>query len=337
MNLALAHFYLRDMQKARQFGRRAVEISHHGLFQRNNVALYEVYAGEYDAGAKEASSILTENAAYADAYSALAMAQVGKDQPDEAAKTYAKLRELSPRGASMSAIGMADLAMYRGRLSDAISVLTQGAAADLASQEKELAGVKLVTLADAYWDAGKQAEAINTAGKAIALNKTEHVLFRAGRIFALAKDRKRSAEVISELSGRVGSEPRSYAKLVDGELLLAQGNAKEAVNSFLEAQKLADTWLSRFSLGRGYLQAEMFTEAYAEFEQCLKRKGEATAVFLDDVPSFRVLPELHYMIGRAQAGLNSPAAADSFRTVLAMQPSGEARWIADARRRLNTQ
>jgi hypothetical protein len=35
---------------------------------------------------------------------------------------------------------------------------------------------------------------------------------------------------------------------------------------------------------------------------------------LDDVPTFRIIPPLYYYLGRAQEGLKSPAAADSYKT-----------------------
>jgi hypothetical protein len=32
----------------------------------------------------------------------------------------------------------------------------------------------------------------------------------------------------------------------------------------------------------------------------MKRRGEATAVFLDEVPSYRYLPPVYYYLGRAR-------------------------------------
>lgn len=61
---------------------------------------------------------------------------------------------------------------------------------------------------------------------------------------------------------------------------------------------------------------EEYTEADGEFEQRLKRRGEATAVFLDDLPTSWYFPPVYYFLGRTQQGLNSPAAAESFRTFL---------------------
>ncbi len=89
-------------------------------------------------------------------------------------------------------------------------------------------------------------------------------------------------------------------------------------------------------LGQAYLAAKAFTEADSEFDLCLKRRGEATAVFLDDVPSYHYLPPVYYFLGRARQGLKSPGAADSFRTFLSIKQKGggEDPMIADARRRV---
>ena len=99
---------------------------------------------------------------------------------------------------------------------------------------------------------------------------------------------------------------------------------------------MSDTWLGRFALGRVYLEAGAFAEAYSELDACLKRRGEAAAVFLDDVPSLRFLPPVYYYLGRAQEGLKSPRAVESFKTFLAMKERGDGSdpLVADARRRL---
>ncbi len=108
----------------------------------------------------------------------------------------------------------------------------------------------------------------------------------------------------------------------------------EAIQSCEKAQKISNSWLGHFYLGKAYLQNGSFTEADSEFELCLKRRGEASAVFLDDVPTFRLVPPVYYFLARAQEGLKSPSAAETYRTFLKMQPSGSGDLITDARRRL---
>ena len=89
--------------------------------------------------------------------------------------------------------------------------------------------------------------------------------------------------------------------------------------------------------GRAYLELGAFPEAHEEFERCLKRRGEAAALFVDEVPTWRFFPPVHYYLGRAQEGLKSPAAADSYRAFLAIKQKadpGTDLLVDDARRRL---
>jgi hypothetical protein len=83
------------------------------------------------------------------------------------------------------------------------------------------------------------------------------------------------------------------------------------------------------------LEAGAFAEADSEFEVCLKRRGEATALFLDESPTYHLFPPVYYYLGRAQEGLKSPAAAESYKTFLALRNNAENDpLVADARRRL---
>ena len=158
----------------------------------------------------------------------------------------------------------------------------------------------------------------------------------AGDLYIEAGETAKASRLASQLSSRIEPEPQMYGALLEGELALKKKQIKDAIDAFQKAQKISNTWLGHFYLGKAYLQNGSFTEADSEFEACLKRRGEASAVFLDDVPTFRLMPPVYYYLGRAQEGLKSPAAAESYRTFLKSQPEGTSELVADARRRLQT-
>ncbi len=100
---------------------------------------------------------------------------------------------------------------------------------------------------------------------------------------------------------------------------------------------IADAWQTRYLLGRAYLVAAAYTEADAEFDACLTRKGEATAVYLDDVPTWRMIAPVYYYRGVSRAALKSTAgAADAFRTFVEFKSGGDenSALVADAQKRL---
>jgi serine/threonine protein kinase/tetratricopeptide (TPR) repeat protein len=333
-NLALSYFFTRDMQKAMEQGRHSVDLSPKAVLQRTNLALYSIYAGDYASGAKAAQEVLSANPNSADALGALAIAQAGEADFTSATATYKKLEALGARGASMANIGLADIAELQGRNTDAVSLLEKGIAADIAAKEAGGAAAKTIALGQAYLSQGDKKKTLSAADSAIKLDQQPSVLMAAGELYVNAGDTARAAKLVTQLSARIEPEPQLYAALLQGAISLSRGQKMEAIQSFEKAQKISNSWLGHFYLGKAYLQNGSFTEADSEFELCLKRRGEASAVFLDDVPTLRLVPPVYYFLARAQEGLKSPAAAESYRTFLKMQPDGSSELITDARRRL---
>jgi Flp pilus assembly protein TadD len=299
--------------------------------------MYALYAGDFDTAAKEAQAILSENPKFEQALRTLALAELGRGHDEEARQNYMQLQGVSSNGASIAATGLADLALYEGRLSDAASILEKAITGDLAAKDVESASDRTAALASIQITLGKTQEAVSSAAKASANSKDPGVLYRAAQVYLAAGQEAKALQLVAPLSQRLESEPQIYAKLIAGEAQLKKGNARDALNSFQEAQKLADTWLGHFEMGRAYLDAGAFTEASSEFDVCLKRRGEATSIFLDDVPSYHLLPAVYYYQGRAREGLNSPGAAESYKTFLSIKEKGAGDpLVADAQRRISS-
>jgi tetratricopeptide (TPR) repeat protein len=83
----------------------------------------------------------------------------------------------------------------------------------------------------------------------------------------------------------------------------------QAMDELREGEKLHDSWISHFLLGRAYLQASHFPEAAAEFETCRKRQGETADLMFADTATLHSLPPLYYWLARAQQEAGMKAAA----------------------------
>ena len=334
-NLAFARFQERDMAKALEEQRRVLSMLPHSVLQRSNLSLYALYAGDFDTAATEAGHALQDNPAFEAGARTLALAKLASGHIDEAQQEYAKLQAMSPRGAAMAATGLADLALYEGRVPDAVGYLQKSIAMAQAANDPDSAANNQAWLALTLVALNQPAEAVSMAGKAAAGSKDEGVLYRAAQVYLAAGQEGRAMELASSLAIRFETDPQAYAKLIAGEAHLKRGKPREAVNAFQEAQKLSDSWLGRLDLGRAYLEAGAFTEASSEFDVCLNRRGEATSVFLDDIPSYHLLPAVYYYQGRAREGLHSAGAAESYKTFLDIKANGAGDpLVADARRRL---
>ena len=122
-NLALAYFYGRDMAGALKQGRKSLDMQPSSLPKRANLALYAMYAGDFDTAGPEAVKVMTMNPGYVTAYVCQAVSEIVKGRTLEAAEIYRKLAEVSADGASLAAMGLADLALYEGKTAKAITIL----------------------------------------------------------------------------------------------------------------------------------------------------------------------------------------------------------------------
>jgi tetratricopeptide (TPR) repeat protein/predicted Ser/Thr protein kinase len=333
-NLGICYSYLRNIPKMIEETRRASEILPKRVLYRFNLAAFESLASDFPAAERDVRATLQMEPSYERGYLILAMAQLGQDQLSQAAETYHKLEKISDTGASYAASGLADLAMYEGRFSDAVRILSDGAAADLAAKQLDRAAEKFAPLAYTELLRGRKGPALAAADTALKHSKEVKVRLLAGLIFAQLGESAKARALADGLGSELQAEPQAYGKMIAGEIALKAGSPRDAVRSFTEANGLLDTWIGRFELGRAYLDAGAFAEADSEFDRCIKRRGEAILLFMDEVPTYGYFPPVYYDQGRVREGLKSSGAAGSFQAYLNIrQKAGEDPMLAEIRRR----
>jgi tetratricopeptide (TPR) repeat protein/predicted Ser/Thr protein kinase len=318
-NLASCYTQLRNAPKAVEAARHAVEIVPQGVGQRLNLAFINTFAGDFAAGEKEARAALKINPSSAQGYLALAEAQLGQGQLDQAAASYHELEKRGAFGLSTAAAGLADLAAYQGKYDDAASILTQGAAQDVTAKMGDDAARKYASLANTEELQGHHGAALSAAGKALANSQSVQIKFLAASTYVDAGDLANAQKLATGLSSELSSEPQAYGKIIEGMIALKRKDAKGAVKDITAANSLLDTWIGRFELGRAYFEAGAFTEADSEFDQCVKRRGEAIELFMDNVPTYAYLPPVYYYQGRVREGMKSEGFADFYKTYLGIR------------------
>jgi tetratricopeptide (TPR) repeat protein len=332
-NLANAHFQLRQFDKATEMGVRVASIYPGNVLRQNNVALYAMYAGSFEdanARGRKASEL---NKAYGLAWISQGLSAAALGKYDEATAAYTQLATVNGWKAP-AAQGLADLALLRGRIGAAAAALEPLMTEKLPPVQR--ARVQ-TTLASVRLAQGRTAEAIALATSAVQLSDDPTIRFEGGRILLAAGQPGRAKELAAELDKALSPETQALGLTLAGEIQLASRNARAAITAFQQALKLADAWQTRYLLGRAYLDGEAFAEAESEFDACIRRRGEATAVYLDDVPTWRMIAPAYYYHGVARAAIkNASGAADAFRTFLAFKDGGDEQssLVADARKRL---
>jgi tetratricopeptide (TPR) repeat protein/predicted Ser/Thr protein kinase len=333
-NLSICYESQHNTPKAIEELQRALEISPHNQILRVNLALYLSYTGDFPAAEREARTVLQANPSYGTGYVGLAYAQVGQGQLAQAIETYRQLEKISNLGESLAAPGLADIALYEGRLGEAAQLLERGAAGDVQAGRLDSAAADFALLGYTQLLRKQKAAALAALEKALANSKSVSPRFLAARVYAAAGETTQARKLAAGLASEAELDPQAYAKLIEGEALLQRGTARQAIPLFTQANNQLDTWIGHFDLGRAYLEAGAFAEADSEFDRCLKRRGETFDLF-DYVTNYGYLPEVYYYQGRVREGLKSPGAADSYRTYLSIRgKAGEDPFLPEVRRRL---
>lgn len=330
-NLALCATFLRDWPTALEEMTRLVEMVPGRDLYRENLATYLSYAGDFQAGEEAA---LNESGVFG--LLPLAFAQMGQGRLAEASDTYQAIGEIDTLGASYRASGLADVAMYEGRFTDAARLLREGATADVTNDEPDRAARKLAELARTHVLRGERGPAIAAADEALATSQAMKTRFLAARVFVEVGELARARTLAEGLASEFQAEPQAYAKIIEGEATLQDGDPREAITLLTEANELLDTWLGHFVLGRAYLESGAYLRAQGEFDRCLTRRGEAMSLFLDEEPTYGYFPPVYYYQGRVREEMNNAAFADSYRQYLDIRGNaGEDLLLPDVRERVD--
>ena len=140
--------------------------------------------------------------------------------------------------------------------------------------------------------------------------------FLAARVLVEAGAIDRARSVAAGLAAEFPAEPQAYGKIVEGQIALKKGDAREAIKILTGANEALDTWLGHFELGRAYLAAKAFTQADSEFDRCILRRGEALSLLVDEEPTYGYLPMFYYYQGLVREGLQNARFAESYREYL---------------------
>jgi eukaryotic-like serine/threonine-protein kinase len=322
---------LRQMKEARGEMQQAVQMLPNHAGYRTNLALLAALAGDFAAAETEVQKLPQANER---SLQVLAYSQLGRGLLTEAAGTYQKLGKIGgTQGPSSAASGLGDLAVYKGRFAEAVRILEQGAAADLAAKNPDRAAIKFASSAYAHLMAGHQGAAVAAADKALQNSKSMPVRFLAARIFVEAGAIDKARPLAAALSMELPAEPQTHGKIIEGLIALKTGSAREAIKTLIEANGVLDTWFGHFDLGRAYLAAGALTQADFEFDRCIARRGEALSL-MDEGPTYGHFPFVYYYRGLVKEQSGNARFADSYREYLRIRAeSKEDPLLPEVRRR----
>jgi tetratricopeptide (TPR) repeat protein len=335
-NLAVAHFRALHFADALRYGKQLVSVYPEQAQWQYNYALYAMYAGDFEVARVHGEEALKRNADIPKAYMAVAMAALSRGDIAGTLREWDRAAKSSVQGASLAALGIADVALYQGRHLDAATVLEPAAERDRGARNTAGFAAKRIALAEAHQLAGDARRAVAIAQDALKINSADSTIVAAARLLLASGRRAEALALAGELGKRLNAQGRAYGKLIEGEVALRDGRTTEGIELLRAGVGLADLWLLRYALGIAHVHASGYAEAIAELERCVQRRGEGTSVFLNDEPTWRYMAPLTYWLARAREGAGRNAeATEGYKQFLALRPSSpNDPMVVDARRRL---
>ncbi len=310
-NLAVAYFLDLQFDKSLEVGAELANRFPDNSAFTTNYALYAMYAGDFELAGSQASKVLAAEPDYFLAWLPQAISHMVAGDLNAATEDYRAMGEKGARAKSLAAVGLADIAMLTGDFTTAATELSAGRELDTTSGNIDGAiykGVQLARALAAQGDAGAAIDILDSlASKTSAIN---HVLPMA-LLYVDLNEPEKAASIQTQLAVNLQTGHRAAAALIKGAIALRDEKYVVAVDAMNESIRHSDTWLARFYLGRTYVSADYYAEALGEFELCLRRIGETSALFLDDVPTFQYHAPVHYWLGRTRQALGGQSEGQS--------------------------
>lgn len=122
-NLAVAAFYTLDFDRALEVGREVADRFPDHSGYRANFALYAMYASRFDEASSVAQELINDDPGSVYAFVVLALTHAAAGEFSAAEDTYQRMTKLDQFGQSIATEGLADLAIYRGDMGAAVTIL----------------------------------------------------------------------------------------------------------------------------------------------------------------------------------------------------------------------
>lgn len=302
--LAVQYFFKLDFQDALKEGAELLEIYPGSVMGRSNYALYAMYASDFDTAVAEAAKVREADPTYFKAWLPVAIKALSEGDVASANEAYEAMRSSGARGEMTAQLGLADVAMYERDFATARELLRRGIElAETAGSQYYLATMHIAQAEALLRDKASAGTVAAALQETLAISRGLSREVPAALMYVEIGDTQAAQAIADGLAGKLQPQSRAYGKLVEGLIALHDGDHVKAVESISGGIALADLWLLRFYLGVAYFEAGHFAAALDEFTACQDRRGEASAIFLDDLPTYRYMATLPDWQGRAQREL----------------------------------
>jgi len=298
-NLALARFMLLDFKAAKTSAARLVELSPHKAMYRGNLALYGMYAGDFETAVREARQAIALNPKDDSPYVVLAVNAAYQGTLPETRRWYEEMAKGDSAARRLSVIGLADMMVYAGELHQARTSLAPAIPADLGERSAGSAARKYLVLGELALLAGDRDFALDAAQKATSLLQSPQVLFRASMLLLAADKVTEAGAAIAQLPQTLQGSDLWYRRISEAYASAGRGDADAVTRFEKQLSENRGTWLAHLHAGLLRLRSGDARAALRHLNWTVEHRYEASAAYLDDVPTIRYWSDAWYWSGVA--------------------------------------
>lgn len=301
-NLAILYTFTARYREALAQSEQLLRIYPGRTLYHANHAQYAMYAGDVATARAEAQRVIDSDPTFFKSYMILAVADLFDGDAAGARSHYLQMAQTGVRGASLAAIGLADIALSQAQYDGVIAPLEDAIATDLETGDERGAGTKRIAVAQARLGLDDEAAALAVLD-ALEGRRGDGQLVPSAEMYAALGRLDEATAIADDYRSQLRPTARAYAAMIDGLVAARRGQHVEAINFYRAAIAHADLWIVRYYLAQAYFAAGYFAEATAEFDACIARRSETGGLFFDDVPTWRYTAALEDWRARANAAL----------------------------------
>ena len=289
-NQALVRCNLLDFEGAGTTLARAVQLAPDEPFYQVNLALYCMYAGQFERAIQLAESVLAEEHQILDASLTLSCSLFALGKPDRSREIFRRLSMSDEWYGDSARLGLADLQMASGEWDDAWATLTEVRWDD--AQGDQRSGVAKLMQAEIALQRGVVDAARELVAEVIGSHGDPRMLTGAAMLADVLEDSVLLEQACLKLKRRLDLQSRAYTRMGEGLLARSQQDFSAAELLLREALDIADLWMLRFVMARFYQSLDMTLEARLERNACAERAGEGVTAFINRMPTCRYLAQV---------------------------------------------
>lgn len=296
-NEALVRCNLLDFEGAVTTLSRALDLAPDESFYRVNLALYCMYAGQFERAISLSQSLVADGQDSLDTIIALACSLYALGEVDRARSVVAQHCDSTDHPLTGAAVALADLQMAVGELDGARATLDEVTAGTRDESPDHPISTALLMQAELALAQGRHEQARLLISQIIESDDDVRTIAHAAILAAdLAEDALLEVAA-SRLARKLDAQSKTYLMMIEGLLARVRRNFSEAERLIREAIGTIDLWMLHFVLAELYASLDMTLEARLERDVCAERSGEAVTAWINRVPTCRYLARVRGAAG----------------------------------------